>query len=468
MFKKLNKMKHEKSNKIKISESTNLNNEITITKKHTKTDKVINVILCIIVFLIPLLTIPRMVALNWYNIVKYIALLICGTILLICIILKRKELKFDLIDKTLLVFLALIILSTIFSINIPKSILGEENRYEGLLTFIVYFLTYYCAKYYFQYNKLLKNFAIIVVTITSVIGILQYYNRFPLYKMFNIPYITNFASSTFGNRNFFASFLSIIVPLFMALYIIKKKKVYLVMSLLSFFGILVSMTRSSWLGLTTASIFGLIYIIKNYSKDVLKRTIHIAIGFIIIFFFVLMPPNFISKNIHGSVNINSLEGRFNMLAEDFETIFGDSTKEQKASSGAGRIGIWVMTLKSIAQDPLLGTGPDTLKDGLIHNALEDVLIRVESTRTIIDKAHNEYLQIAATIGIPALIVYLAFLAQILFKDKNLFKHNSTFILIVPIVSYLTQAFFNISTIGVSPIFWLLLGVVQNEKFKSEM
>ena len=64
--------------------------------------------------------------------------------------------------------------------------------------------------------------------------------------------------------------------------------------------------------------------------------------------------------------------------------------------------------------------------------------------------------------------YLAFVCQIVFKDKNIFKNNATFILLVPIISYLVQALFNISTIGVAPIFWLLLGLIQNEEFKKNL
>ena len=228
------------------------------------------------------------------------------------------------------------------------------------------------------------------------------------------------------------------------------------------------MTRSAWLGLASAAILGFIYIVKNFNMDIFKRTIHIAIGFIAIFIFILIPPSFISNFISENTYLNSLSGRFDLMSEDFKNIFGDATEQEKASAGAGRMGIWVMTLKSIAQEPFLGTGPDTLKDALIHNATKDVLIRLEQTRNVVDKAHNEYLQIAATIGIPALIIYLSFLMQILFKDKNIFKNNSTFILILPIVSYLTQAFFNISTIGVTPVFWLLLGLIQNEKFKKNI
>ena len=82
----------------------------------------------------------------------------------------------------------------------------------------------------------------------------------------------------------------------------------------------------------------------------------------------------------------------------------------------------------------------------------------------IDKAHNEYLQIAATIGIPALIVYLSFLSLILFpKMKEMFKNKLLFILVLTIICYLTQAFFNISTIGVAPLFWMLLGIIDNKE-----
>lgn len=143
------------------------------------------------------------------NILKYITLLICGSILLVMLFLKRKELKFDLIDKTLMAFYILMVISTIFSMDIMKSIFGERNRYEGLLTFTVYFLTYYCGKYYFYYDKKLKTFSIITICITCIIGILQYYNIFPLYyiyDIFDIPYRPGFASSTFGNTNFLEVF----------------------------------------------------------------------------------------------------------------------------------------------------------------------------------------------------------------------------------------------------------------------
>lgn len=429
-------------------------------------DKIINKIIYIIIFIIPLLALPYGLNSIPYNILKIIALLICGLILLICLILNRKELKFDLVDKTLIAFYILIIVSTIFSINLKRSIIGSPNRYEGILALTTYFLTYYCAKYYFKYNNKLKKYAFFTISISCIIGILQYFNLFPLYEIFNIPYTSGFAASTFGNRNFFGSFLSMVVTIFMALYITKGNKSYLIVSFVSFYSLLLTMTRSSWVGLAIASVFGLIFIIKNFKKDIIIRSLYIIVGFIIIFFFTLNPPKFILNIISNYSSSNLFNSRFQLMNEEFRLFTdGNMSEEQMNGLGSGRVRIWKMVLKVISKNIIIGTGPDTLAYALGRFEPYETFEFYMEAGGIPDKAHNEYLQIAATMGIPALIIYLAFVFQILANQKGFFYNNSTFILIIPIISYLTQAFFNISTIGVAPIFWFLLGLIQNENFK---
>ena len=435
----------------------------------TLKNKIINKTIYVIIFLIPLLILPSQLNSIPYNILKYIVLLICGSVLLVMLFLKRKDLKFDLIDKTLIVFYILIVISTIFSMDILKSILGERNRYEGLLTFTVYFLTYYCGKYYFYYDKKLKIFSIITICITCIIGILQYYKIFPLYYIYDalgIPYRPGFASSTFGNTNFFGSFLAIVVTCFMALYIIKSKKIYLIISCLSFYMLIISMTRSAWVGFAFASILGIAYVIINRKKEIIKRATNILIGFAIIFVWLLFTPKIITDSLPYYSKTMSLQNRLGLMSNELQSAIQNGSLDNEF--GSHRIRIWRMTLRAIAVHPLLGSGPDTLAKSLLYNATGEAMEFIRITDTYADKAHNEYLQIAATIGIPALIVYLAFLAQILSKNKNMFKNNGTFILIIPIIAYLVQAFFNISTIGVAPIFWLLLGLIQNQEFKKRL
>ena len=130
--------------------------------------------------------------------------------------------------------------------------------------------------------------------------------------------------------------------------------------------------------------------------------------------------------------------------------------------GSNRIEIWKMTLKVIEKSPLIGCGVDALEYGVIKYAPDEVVDYIFRTGQYVDKAHNEYLHIAATMGIPALIAYLGFIGSICFSGiKNAFKNEKILILLIIITSYLIQAFFNISTIAVAPIFWFILGITAN-------
>ena len=132
--------------------------------------------------------------------------------------------------------------------------------------------------------------------------------------------------------------------------------------------------------------------------------------------------------------------------------------------GSHRIEIWKMTLKVIEKKPLLGCGVDTLNRGLEKYASRENAMYYFDHGCIIDKAHNEYLQIAATMGIPALITYLLFISSIVICNfKKSFKYEENLILLIVILSYLIQAFFNISVIGVAPIFWFVLGIAARKE-----
>ena len=97
---------------------------------------------------------------------------------------------------------------------------------------------------------------------------------------------------------------------------------------------------------------------------------------------------------------------------------------------------------------------------LSWKALEKKQKKIFNKKSIVDKAHNEYLQIAVTIGIPALLTYLTLIGIILFKSVRLSKSASFLIpLNIALISYLIQAFFNISVVSVAPLYWALLGVI---------
>lgn len=156
------------------------------------------------------------------------------------------------------------------------------------------------------------------------------------------------------------------------------------------------------------------------------------------------------------------------MKKDFQDAFSVLEENDVSAiryAGSNRIEIWRITLKLIGKQPLLGCGTDNLRRGIIMNCPVDLYQYIRHSGAVIDKAHNEYLQIAATLGIPALLIYLIFLGSILRdKIKFLFQNKVAFTFCLVIFSYLVQAFFNISTIGIAPLFWMILGLADNPQF----
>jgi putative inorganic carbon (HCO3(-)) transporter len=52
------------------------------------------------------------------------------------------------------------------------------------------------------------------------------------------------------------------------------------------------------------------------------------------------------------------------------------------------------------------------------------------------------------------------------NGKFLFRENMKTLLLLTILAYLVQAFFNISVIAVAPIYWILLGLLAQKTEKN--
>ncbi len=165
--------------------------------------KLITIILTLVVILAPILIVPDYINQSHY-ILKLWVLLIAGLLLMVLLLTNYKNFSIDGKDVFVLVFLVLAIISAIFAVDIKTAIIGEEDRYEGLLMFITYVCIYLCSKKFFKYEKI-ENFLNIVFYVSMIIGILgiaqNYINCPQLSPIFNQE--ISAICSTFGNANFF-------------------------------------------------------------------------------------------------------------------------------------------------------------------------------------------------------------------------------------------------------------------------
>ena len=114
-----------------------------------------------------------------------------------------------------------------------------------------------------------------------------------------------------------------------------------------------------------------------------------------------------------------------------------------------------MTIPKVLENPWVGIGIDNYSYAFYPPV-------ISSDGLFVDKAHNEYLQIMLCEGIFCGIVYIVFLLKI-FRDNIVKKNNLTYALFLGFTCYAIVAFFGISVIRVTPIFFLLISLLISKK-----
>lgn len=129
--------------------------------------------------------------------------------------------------------------------------------------------------------------------------------------------------------------------------------------------------------------------------------------------------------------------------------------------GSGRIYIWQQILSRVPSNLWFGTGPDTMLAAQIPGfAFGDGEAAVS---TVVDLAHNEYLNILYHQGLPALVSYGAMLAaQAAAFIRRKQKPPQLWGLFAALLSCCIQAFFGLSICLTAAFFWLLLGILNNQ------
>jgi O-antigen ligase len=323
--------------------------------------------------------------------------------------------------------------SSLFSSNLAISFYGDPYRKEGFVTYLAYTGLFISA---YQLRSLNRVRCLLYPLIGGafILGV---------FTVLNLDYINNVftltkKTSIFHNANHYAYFLNItILSTTILLFIDKKqhiilKSLYLITLGLLTYTLVDNGSFGSFIGASFGILFLSVFILLYFPKEKLTLLMIILI-------------------FSGSAFLASYDTQFvsNEVAKIVDNT-GDIIEgnEDAPSAGSGRWSLWTDAFSFALEKPILGYGLDNLGEPY---ALVD---------TTIDRPHNEYLQIAASIGIPALLIYLSALALHFF---DLLKKKSLILLVqVAIYStlfaYLVGAFFGNSMYYTTPYFVILLAI----------
>jgi len=249
-----------------------------------------------------------------------------------------------------------------------------------------------------QINHIL-GVMLIVGGLFGIYGILQYKGiDFAFWKA-NVG--RNQVFGLFGNVNYFAEYIIVPLPLAISLFFATRNRTHKILlfgGILAMGGsIILTFTRGSYLaiGISSISMFFL-YLVgqgKSFIKEH-KKIFILILALIILVTFLFAIPNPLNKP--GTV-ISKIKGRISI------------TQFTKGSSLKRREAIWGFTTLMIKDHPLLGSGLGTFKyNSLSYQA--KFFDQGENRRLypygIADKAHNEYLQLGAEVGILGLGIFI--------------------------------------------------------------
>lgn len=419
--------------------------------RQIESNKVIYFLLFFIVGIMPLSLFPVSGIMSSY-LSKYIMMFIPMTLFVFTYLTHRKEIELTYQDsesKALLAYFSLMVISTVFSVAPFASVFGSNVRLDGIITFGFYIITFLIAKNSKYVGSWLFITIIYTSLLVSIFGILQYYRIDPIpVGMYLVP-IEGSAFSTMGNQNFLGSYLVLVIPVSLYHYFINGKKFGLFAYGIQFLTLLCTNTRGAWIGaFSVLLIFLLLYKLNyGYSKQFLKKVIYTVFTSIIIVVFYTVTTG------------DAFLVRLLSIFIDFSKFIKKG--DDSFSGGSNRIYIWQKVIELIKMRPIFGFGVETL--GVVMDKFyKTQTIIVFGRYVTIDKAHNEYLHIAVSSGIPSLIAYLSFLYLELKKAFQRLKENPAYTaLLSAVIGYLIQAFFNVQVINVYYLFFAYLGLISS-------
>lgn len=319
-------------------------------------------------------------------------------------LLERKTIfRRTILDLPLVLFLISQVLSTIISFDTRTSLLGYYSRFHGgLASSFSYSLLYWAWVSNMDRKKTKKAIYILVASaiLVSIYGVLEH---FGIDKKIWIQDVQNRVFSTLGQPNWLAAFLVALLPIsWSALILAEKRKLVILWSLISALftlTLLYTKSRSGILGFGVAlGVFLIAYFLIKSREKIRQRGIHalwVLIPSLFIFLAVGTPwspsvPDFIKKTEAPQPTQNqgpALE------------VGGTESSKIREIVWKGAIDIW-------KHYPILGTGVETF--GYSYYNFRPVEHNLVSEWDFLyNKAHNEYLNIAANTGTVGLLTYLS-------------------------------------------------------------
>ncbi len=327
-------------------------------------------------------------------------------------------------------FIVALAIGAFFGLDPARSFFGASPYFQGLITFFFLYLFWLIISQVLISDRFMAQSLVFSAAGVSVVALIQY---MLLQNGNYVPLYAGRVVSTFGQPNFFAGFILLVLPFWLFLWSQKRRKevIYLTVILgMLLLAIAISFSRTA---IILAAILICGWLIKSYIKD---RYLKVGIIFLA---GVLL--------IYGLVNARIIED---------EIVQPLVTQRVEFSNVQKRIFIWQVAFEQIKKSPLSGYGLENIGRAFPHSfdfnhpkpafyhSIKDLNI---------DNTHNIFLNLLMWSGVVGLVSYLIIVGQF-------FKYNQQPYLKLVMVLFLGWSIFQNLSIIHWLIFFLMIGLAS--------
>ncbi len=367
-----------------------------------------------------------------------ISALIVSVVLTRCWRKGELHVSFSTID---ILFLSYILISTLSLTLASNHLLAVQNLGYVICYFIVLTAGENCLNDETKRRGVLKCF-ITVTSLCCLVAFAQNYNMLSMATILSSG--DRLAISTFGNSTYFAGFLVMVIPLFLAEAVSASKKtsyrLFLsALILISIFMVIETQARSAWIALFISLIlFGWMYIPTMRSR-VIALGIIAVLGIAVAIAF----PEILYKRLGGLFEMNP------------------------HSSLTRRLFFYEGAWRAFRSSPLIGNGIGNFIVFLPKFRSPEYWMFL--SEDIVPHAHNEYLEILSETGLAGFTLFILILLSLFSGIKKKIKnhrdeHRLTLVgYCCSIIAVLTDNLgsMNLRTFPVAVGFWMLIGMTSS-------
>ena len=338
------------------------------------------------------------------------------------------------LDYPILAFLALAVVSTIFSVYCHDSILE-------LYRIINYILIYYLVVNNINTREKIRRTAFVIISVGSLLSIIGLIH----YLVGLTDRSTHFLLSTYVNHNHIAGYLELAIPLSIGMLLMLKDKgkkmILAYCAIIMVVALVLTMSRGGW-----AAFLGSLLVIGVLlgKREFYHKRLLTALSFVLVIGFII-----------AIIGTNPLTKRFATFQDIADDPMGHDFRIRRC----------LATLEIIKDHPVIGTGIGTFVTAFPR-------YRLPGLDGLQVYTHNDYLQVVSEMGVLVLgiIIWLVFGTlrtgfKTFLRTRSTLKQGITLGATAGIVAIVIHSFvdFNLHIPANAILFTVLAAIIQAQR-----